>query len=349
MSDALVYLLQPNLTFPQFGDTENTELQQALLNDVANFRQSGATDAGLRYLEWVASRGQVGEIPPRLDRVWSKSGYAAFRSSWTEHDNAITGHFTCGQLSVSHYHWDETSISLYGYGQEVIVDPGLFSYRKDRLSRYARAGHAHNTLILDDTEHRGYGEASITDSGGVDTDLPWVRGRHSHYADRGALLIARTFAHAKPDVFLVVDHLRSRKSHRLAQRFHLHPSLSVVTLPTPNTVVATGAGPGTPAVVISALPGMDAEFHRGDRKPKDRETAGWYFPAFNVAQETTVVVFRRRFSAGAVDLPILIHVVAPGQPTDSALEYFENTAGKLHLGWRTARGADEAALPAPSP
>lgn len=347
MSAVMVYLLQPNLTFPQFGDTENDALRDQLLYDVTTHRANGVSDVGLDYLEWVASRGQSGTIPPHLDQVWPLSGYAAFRNNWTDHDDAITGHFTCAKLSNTHYHKDETSISLYGYGQELIVDPGILSYRWDSLSLYSRSGTAHNTLTVDDTEHVSGGDVSIISSGGVDTTLAWVRGGHSHYADLGVQSLARTFAHSKPDVFLVVDHLRSPNIHRLAQHFLLHPSLSQVTQPTPGTIVASSDDPGTPSVVISSLPGVTMEVHRGVLE--EEQIFGWYFPEFNVIEEATEIVIRSDFTGGQVDLPILIHVVAPGESTSSALETFENTAGELRLGWRTAAGSDSAIIPAPTP
>jgi len=346
MSAAMVYLLQPNLTFPQFGDTENDEIRQQILDIVAAYRDNGANDDGLDHLEWVASRGQVGHIPPMLDRVWPQSGYAAFRNNWTDHDNAITGHFTCGKLSDTHYHKDETSISLYGYGQELIVDPGMLSYRADSFTLYSRSGRAHNVLIVDDTDHGSDGEVAITEWGDESTDLAWVRGGHSLYADLGVQFLSRTFAHSKPDLFLVVDHLVSEYPHDLAQHFLLHPSLSVVTQPAPNVVVATSDVPGSPSIVLSALPGVSIETHRGILE--EEEIFGWYFPEFSVIEEATEVVFRTAFFGGHRDLPILIHVVAPGGSTDSALESFENSTGELRLSWRAAGVSDEVYIPAPA-
>jgi hypothetical protein len=186
MQDVVPYLLQPNLTMPQFGDTENGEATSLLSHLLDRSRTRFGNDATLDHLEWVITRGAAGTVPPHVDRVFTVGGYAAFRDRWDASDPAaaITGHFKCTRLSRTHAHDDDTSFEIFGYGTELVVDTGKYSYAtKDPFVIHQRDALAHNLLIIDGAPFDNIGTAQITASG-IEPGLAWVQGTHTRYASR---------------------------------------------------------------------------------------------------------------------------------------------------------------------
>jgi hypothetical protein len=81
--------------------------------------------------------------PPSDDLVLSDSGWAFFRSGWDA--QALHGAFKSGFISSSHRHDDDLAISLFAFGEEWIVDGGLFAHQqKDPIRIYMRSPFAHS-------------------------------------------------------------------------------------------------------------------------------------------------------------------------------------------------------------
>ena len=110
--------------------------------------------AGYESLLYSATGGRCGERPRDAVRIFQKSGYAVLRDTWgTTRDFDRTGHlvFKCGFSSTYHRHDDDLSFVLYGYGEDWIIDSGLFRYEPESLRRaYARSNRAHNVVLVDD-------------------------------------------------------------------------------------------------------------------------------------------------------------------------------------------------------
>ncbi len=293
---SMVHLLQPNLTFPQFGDTENGDRSVRIGLAIDHGRWQSVDESVLAPLEWVISRGARGTPPAELDHVYDVGGYAAFRDRWGA--DATTGHLKCGHHSKAHYHRDETTIEIYAHGMELIVDAGKYSY--DYASpqwKYQVDVFAHNVLVVDDASYDPP-DAHITAHGG-DAAVAWVQATHDGYAKRGIRELVRTFAYVKPDRFVVIDRVDAKGAHGYAQHFHLSPALSDVRLLDERTVVATG--PGAPVVVLAA-----AEPARASLEPAS------YFPGWGEDVAETDVVFRQDRDGGSLELPVVITVAPPG-------------------------------------
>lgn len=72
-----------------------------------------------------------------------ESGWAFFRSGWDT--RAVHGAFKCGYLSQSHRHDDDLSLSIFGFGEEWLIDGGLFAHQpKDPMRVYMRSAFAHS-------------------------------------------------------------------------------------------------------------------------------------------------------------------------------------------------------------
>jgi hypothetical protein len=345
---AVTHQLQPNLTFPQFGDTENDPTAARLGSLLAQARRQALGDkAAYDELEWVLTSGAQGTVPGQLDRVFPEGGYAAFRSAWDPRDpqGAITAHFTCKRESKNHYHQDETSFEIYGYGQELIVDTGKYGYDKtDPFVRFQYAVYAHNVLTVDRGTYVPRGQPRIT-AHGIGRDLAWVRGTHDNWADRGVTSHVRTFAYAKPESFVVVDHLRAFGKHRYVQHFHLHPDVSEISIVNDNTFVATVPGGRGPTVVIAPVTPPDwVRMLRGVHS--DALTQGWYFPDWGRAEAATDAIFRYVREGGKLEFPVVITITPPGQPplVPTELSYTE-TSDHLAVAWTIAGRRRTVAIP----
>ncbi|RVQ20101.1 heparinase II/III domain-containing protein [Sinorhizobium meliloti] len=81
--------------------------------------------------------------PPSNDLVLPASGWAFFRSG--RDAQALHGAFKSGFISSSHRHDDDLALSLFAFGEEWIVDGGLFAHQqKDPMRIYMRSANAHS-------------------------------------------------------------------------------------------------------------------------------------------------------------------------------------------------------------
>ena len=334
MLEPLVHHLQPDLSFAQFGDCPDVVQSSRLKKLLTRIRELGVGDpSALAPLEWVVSGGKRGAAPP-VTRVYEKGGYAFFRDRWDGPADAITaGHFKTGHQSGVHYHADDTGFEVFAHGHELIVGPGVYTYvAEDPFRDYQRSPSAHNVLVVDDSSKVSAKPDPRTRvlAHGSEADVAWVQGTHASYEVLGVTSLVRTFAFARPDTFVVVDHVAAEDRHDYAQHFHLHPDVSQVRVADDRTVVA--GVEGGPSLTITAAVRPDAiETARGVAEGAVRK--GWHFPDIQTRLPAHDVVLRVK--AGDVDLPVLIVVSPPGQtarvPRDIA---YREEKGAATVTWR---------------
>lgn len=334
MFDPLARLLQPDLTFAQFGDETNDDVSVTLAAVLDETRDLGLGDPTLlEPLEWLVTGGERGAPPASLDRVFELGGYATFRDRWGP--EATTAHFKAGHHTSAHYHADETAFEIFAHGQALIVEPGSFSYvESDPFWRYQRSPAGQNVLVVDDTGDDGTiaraSDRSRVIGHGGDGDVVWVQGSHANFEPLGITSLVRSFVYAKPDTFVVIDHVRARDRHGYAQHFHLHPDLTRIREVAGTTIVADA--PDGPSLTITAAVAPSAiETPIG---VEDGEVMkGWYFPGFLTRVPAYDIVFRQR--GRSVDLPVVIVVTPPGEPAriPTAVEYRER-GGVATVSWR---------------
>jgi hypothetical protein len=308
---SLPYLLRPNRTFPQFGDTPSRDRSAelgSLLRHSA--RISPIPRPILDPLEFVLSGGVRGAPPTECSRVFAAGGYAVFRERWSGDESAVAVHIRFARLGSTHCHQDEQSFELYGHGRSLIVDSGCYSYSpKETLTRYETHARAHSVLIVDEQPYSVQGCCLLLGSAS-DEHGGWVQVAHPYYRHLGIPAVVRTFAYCRPRTLLVVDSLNAEGPHGYQQLFHLHPTLSGVTA-ADGVVVARHADLHQPALVIqTGTPTSAVGLVRGRMDVPQ----GWYFPDQNVAVPATTVVVSYSLGAGAGLLPVLITVVPPDSP-----------------------------------
>lgn len=90
---------------------------------------------------------------PGPQRVFPISGYAIFRDGWPENGswkNMFHIVVTAGILSGYHSHCDDGSFVVYAFGEDWIIDSGMYNHnQKDSIRRYMRSRAAHNIPIIE--------------------------------------------------------------------------------------------------------------------------------------------------------------------------------------------------------
>lgn len=351
MLEPLVRMVQPDLTFAQFGDTDDSNLSKQLGKVLEDARSVAVGDPSLlRPLVWVASGGASGSPPADTDRVYAVGGYAFFRDRWDigPESTSISAQFRCSRLSGVHYHGDETGIEIFAHGRPLIVGPGFYTHdKKHPFWAYARSQAGNNVLVVDQgnlVDFKQHPMARIIDHG-ADGDAVWVQGIHDNYFRLGVSRMIRTFVYAKPDTFVIVDHVAAAGTHTYDQHFHVHPDVTELRAAGDRTMLA--GIPGGPSLSITAgSRPADILTARGVQEGAVRQ--GWYFPAFQVAVPAYDILLRHRRDAGDFALPVLIVISPPGKPprvpTDLA---YADDGVQVVVSWRMDGQARSVRFPRP--
>lgn len=101
-------------------------------------------------LRWAMSGGREGEAPSENTAIYEKSGYAFYRSRWKPWHGQVYIAMKCGFLSRYHRQDDDLNILVHAYGQDWLIDSGLYNHNpKDPVRIYMRSALAHNVPYLE--------------------------------------------------------------------------------------------------------------------------------------------------------------------------------------------------------
>jgi uncharacterized heparinase superfamily protein len=221
MREFLGAILHPDGEIPLFNDATLSGARPAceLIGTAADGGQSTAIDGR------------------RTVRVFPQTGYAVLRDRGTQSALIFDGAPVGPNFNPGHAHADVLSYELSLHGQRVVVDTGVSTYEAGPERRYERSTAAHNTVRID-----GENQAEVWASfrvgrrppvgaltAGETAGFQFVRARHFGYRHRG-VSHARAVARTPEGVWLVVDWLYGRGSHRAQSFVHFHPSIPIQCL-----------------------------------------------------------------------------------------------------------------------
>jgi hypothetical protein len=301
MLAAGAHLLQPDGRLLPLGDT-NRESYAMAPDPWPDAAPSLEADA----YRHSASRGAHGS-PPRGRRFRDdEGGILVTRSGWGEREDPTRERclsLRLATLPTTHIHRDVLSFTWYGFGSDLVIDPGgPYGYGTPWRRDYFLRSLAHNTLTADD-EDQPVGAATVdTFEEGerwtwIEASLPIGRG-----------IVHRRLLLAHDDgVLLVVDRARAGEPHAWTQRFHLAPSLETKQHPT--MLVATSAN-GGPGLLIHPIGDHAADLSvlRG----VEPVPQGWVCTG-DLRREPCAVVLRRSHGA-SVTMPTLLAAGPAGVP-----------------------------------
>lgn len=204
MSRFLAHATLPNGEYEMVGDTEAHKV-----------RPEPGTEA-----QFAATEGQLGTRPATTvfrdpDRGWlfARTGWGTERPFRDE----IAMSLRWGPGPIFHGHADAGSVTLYGYGSRLLLDPGKFTYNPTAMRAWFRGRSAHNVVIVDG-ERAGSDAAlevgTAVSGTSIEVDLAGRAGSGIRHE--------RTVTFSRGLGFLVVeDRLRSNEQERFRQRWHL--------------------------------------------------------------------------------------------------------------------------------
>ncbi len=172
------------------------------------------------------------KIPPAGLTSFEASGYSVIRSPSMNQQQLIFDHGPLGLAPCfAHGHADALSVTFRLAGQEVLLDPGTYTYTGDHVWRnYFRGTRAHNTVVVDHLDQAVqetafmwsqpfHAQAIVKEEStdGVVTVLAY----HNGYMKRTGVTHWRAVLYAPPYSWLVWDRLTGDGVHHVELNWHL--------------------------------------------------------------------------------------------------------------------------------
>jgi len=290
--DYLMSVAMPNGEMPGLNDSGNRDVTELLQTGFELY--PGRTD-----FQYVASRGNEGNIPGFVSRGLPWSGHYVMRTGWGEDDLFML--VDSGPYGSAHQHEDKLHFVLYGYGKQLVLDPGNFSYDASRWRRYVLTTPGHNTIMVDGMgQHRRGDESTYywprpwQGDAPVENDTLWVsesgfdfvRGtykdgygkvaegaRELRRPERGDVEMYHGVTHTrrvlflKPDYWIIVDSLSAsdEAEHVYESLFHLDAEeavldeLNAVTTMDPDTANLTIVPAANDGITVEIVKGKEED------------------------------------------------------------------------------------------
>ncbi len=255
MFEFLLHLAKPDRRFPPLGDAGRGGSVMGHLGLGA--LMYGRSD--MRYLavdrpeaSWIWLFGpevferyaQInGREPDFLSSMLPHAQYLMMRTGWEPGDRYLL--FDAAPWGGGHSHEDRLQVILHAGERDLVLDPGIYSYDQPLSRTYFRGAEAHNVLLIDeggqprsDPEVLAWGTTDVADFA-------------SAQIREGGITHQRSVLFARPDYWVVVDHVSGAEDRALTRLFHL-PAVEIQTQP---DVVRTAWPGGTNVAIINAGPG----------------------------------------------------------------------------------------------
>ena len=158
------------------------------------------------------------------------AGIAIFRDEWkdsSEYEKMSHLVFHAGYHSSVHKHADDLSFAFNSLGEDILIDPGKYTYSDNVFGNYFRSSKAHNTITVDNKSYdikgsEKYGTA-IKDHKLTD-DYAWITAEHSLFK---GVTVSRTMLYIKPNVIILFDSLNSSTNHSYQQVLNLGKNFEI--------------------------------------------------------------------------------------------------------------------------
>ncbi|MED1602987.1 alginate lyase family protein [Alkalihalophilus marmarensis] len=217
MEEYLAYVFKPDGTLPLVGDTEYYPVER-----ISHLNHP--------YLEYILSKGKSGEMPSEPSKVYKDAGVAILRDEWKSGDKFDQSSYLmlqAGYHSNVHKHADDLSFVLYSMGEDIFVGPGKYMYANNPMRNYMLSGLSHNTVTIDG---KGY-DLNLNKTGAfikeyeLTEEYDRVVAEHTLY---DGVNFTREIIFIKPNIFVIIDSLASKKVHNFEQRFNLNPNAEIL-------------------------------------------------------------------------------------------------------------------------
>lgn len=239
MCYALADWIKPDGTLFCQSDSDKVDARDLMVQGALLFedgRLKASAEAVLEENIWdfgedVIQAYQEVQIEKRQssDTILSDSGNYVLRSDDTK--DAAYLHMHCGCIGSGHGHGDLLHIDVGIGGEDVLIDPGRYTYMDIPLRRELKEPAAHNTTRVDGknfsicSDTWGYKKlaAPLKGEHTFTKEASYISGFHLGYSDMPDIVLTeRRIVFIKPDLFLIFDQFYMRGQHLLEQNFHFN-------------------------------------------------------------------------------------------------------------------------------
>lgn len=204
MPELLAHATLPNGEYETLGDT-SFGLARPIEGTVAEF---------------AATRGETGPQPARSTVIYPQAGFAFGRTGWGNrraYEDEIFYSIRFGAPRKFHGHRDGGSVTLYGFGRRLILDPGWHGHSWTPIRAHLVSREAHNLVVTDRKERRRAPANLIEYRNGPDEVL--IRIRQKPYVGVG---VERSVMFSRGGGFLLIDdRVSAKKESSIRQLWHL--------------------------------------------------------------------------------------------------------------------------------
>lgn len=236
MAEVDMFLKNPEHRQPMLGDSDDTDLRDLITQAAYLFRDSRLKFGGFEDLDyesiWLYGTEAVKEYqllpnqPVSAGLTWlESSGQAVLRSGWNRSDFWL--YFVNGPQGGGHGHSDKLHVSLWMGGDEILTDPGRYTYT-DTQPRYdLKNAVSHNVPMVDGEEYAPAVESWSCAALPVSTPnricqkgkFTFMEGGHTGYAHKG-ITVSRRVVSIGEDIVVICDDFIGKKAQKVSQRFH---------------------------------------------------------------------------------------------------------------------------------
>jgi hypothetical protein len=217
-AEALMYMLQPNGTTPNVGDTDE-ESEQKLLRELSGYLER-------EDMKFVATAGKLGTAPEYSSVAFANAGYYVMRSGWGNRNRALDQEmyllFDNGLNSPWHAHFDQMNITAYADGQPLLRDAGKYTYNEDADRAYFKGTSAHNTIVIDSLDQPAEN---------IPAPARWITSHGFDFVSavgpaQNNATHRRSVLFVKPEYWIVMDRISGDGPHRYEQFWHLNAAIA---------------------------------------------------------------------------------------------------------------------------
>ena len=234
-------LKNPGHSQPMVGDSDDTDLRDLISQAAHLFQDSTLKSGGYASLDYesiwlygIEATGRYEAIQPSIPAAGlthlEHSGQVILRSGWDE--DAFWLYFVNGPQGGGHGHADKLHLSLWMDGEEILTDPGRYTYTDTQPRYELKNAISHNVPMVDREEYAPAADSWSCTALPVSTPnrvyqqgaYTLIEGGHHGYAHKG-ISIDRRIVVIGEDIVAICDDFIGKTPDLVSQRFHFPPSI----------------------------------------------------------------------------------------------------------------------------
>ncbi len=227
-------MVKPDGNEPSFGDSDVIDMRDILERACVLFQDpdlkmgnetvssDAAWEIGIKGISLHRSLA-IGK-PVKHVSLFADGGHAYWN------DGTLYVHAKAGTLGAGHGHADQLAFDLFYGGEDVLVDPGRYTYVPGPERYWFKSSEAHNTVLVDATDtyeaKDSWEYRRMSKTSGIA-----AKEKHGYamikmgllgYMDKG-VFVCRKIIILSSDLVLILDELYGTGSHTLESYLHFAP------------------------------------------------------------------------------------------------------------------------------